>query len=440
MARRKIKVANTLFASVTEAAIHFGVHKGNAVRRLNAGWTPEQALELEPKPKRQAHNKRTLITSIGVFESYRQAAITTGIQESTIQARVRKGWSHDQALELVDPPNREYSGNALCCDGKTFKSTAAFARHYSKNSIRTAKRLKRGWSPEQAVDLVKPPPRFRDHHGHARNHMWKKPTTIDKKLVVSAPLGSFLLYIVRNKKNGKEYIGITTNDLNARLRGHRRQAKLGTKSKLYNAIRHWGSEHFEIELIRNDAKDFHELQNQEIEEIVARQTLTKGYNTAKGGAIGTSKPIIIEDKEFPSMQAAASFYQIDATKFNLRVSRLGWSPEEAAELKKRRFNRYRFEVDGIEYKSLRSAANRYGIEYKLAHDRVKAKGWSIREALEIDPAPRISKKQVICNDVIYKSISELARAYGLSPDTVSNRLRKGNSPEQAVRPVACKNK
>ena len=77
---KHIKVANFTFPSIKDAAAHFGVNKGNAVRRLNSGWTPEQAFELKPRPKILAKNRVKIITSIGTFNSIREAAIQSGIR------------------------------------------------------------------------------------------------------------------------------------------------------------------------------------------------------------------------------------------------------------------------------------------------------------------------------------------------------------------------
>ena len=74
--------------------------------------------------------------------------------------------------------------------------------------------------------------------------------------------------------------------------------RVGRHSKLYNAMRKAGraskKETFIIELIQNDAKDFAQLQEQEIAEIDRRGTINNGYNTAAGGSIGTSKQILID--------------------------------------------------------------------------------------------------------------------------------------------------
>ena len=379
-------------------------------------------------------------TKIGSFTSIRAASNTTGIQEPTISQRLRLEWTHDQALELDPKPKRETNGVAISCRGKTYKSISAFSRAFEKNTVRTRKRLKSGWNPEQAVGLAPKPPRYRNHQGHSRNHFWKEATKIDGALVTDAPPGSYRLYLVRNKKNDKEYVGITTGDLKARLRGHRRQAKISNMSHLYKAMRKWGADNFEIHLIRDDALDFLALQQQEIEEINNRGTLVTGYNHAKGGGLGTSKSTTVDGQEFPSRQSAAMYFKIDPAVFNLRLNRLGWTPEEAAELKKRPFNRHKIEVEGKSFKSLKSAAEAYGLDYKLVHDRFKGKGWTYLEALGVEPPPRVAKRKISYKGKNYESLAEFARAFGLEPDTVSARLSKGKSYSEAVKPLMKKRK
>ena len=437
--KRPIEIAGNMFSSIAAAAAYFGVREQTAARRLRNGWTMAQVFGLAGKPKRIAHNRQRLESSVGRYSSLREAAKATGIKEATIQARLARGWSVEQALQLEAKPLKENKGISITCEGTKFKSVAAFARAYEKNNIRTSKRLKRGWTPEQAVDIDPAPPRFRNHYGHARNHMWKEPTSINGKLVVGAPPGSFRLYVITNNKNRKEYIGITTNHLKTRLAGHRRQTKKGTRSPLYNAMRKHGASNFSIHLLRDDATDFVNLQDQEVAEIEKRGTRINGYNTAAGGAIGTSKAIAIDGKIFPSRQAAAIFHQIDPSVFNLRLSRLGWSAEEAAGIKKRPFNRIKFEIDGQNFKSLKSAAEKFNIDYKLAHSRYKQKQWSLREALGIDPPPRLPSKSITYEGKTYPSLAEFAKAHNLEPDTVSARLTKGDTYEEAVRPAAAGN-
>lgn len=374
------------FSSIKEAAQHYGLHPSTVGRRIRSGWSVDQALNLEAKPKRNAHNAKKIITSKGSFSSLKKAAQNFGVPYARVQRRLELGWCNDQALGISPPPNQRKNViySEVKCEGKTFLSIEKLAQHYKLTGRLVRKRIHSGWSVEQAVELQPPPPRFRNHHGQERDHVWKARQKIDGKILPKSVDGVYQLYVITNVKNGKEYIGITTNDIKARWRGHLRQAKIGTKWRLYNAIRFHGQKSFKIKIIRDDAKDFKELQDQEIYEIQKRDSIKKGYNSTVGGGIGTSRPITIDQKHFPSHNAAANFYGVDPIVFSMRLGRLGWSPEEAAEIKRRPgYKRGEITVNGITYKSLKSACEALGKKYKTVHKRVAHMGWTVEEALEL---------------------------------------------------------
>jgi hypothetical protein len=381
------------YESIQEAALHFGVLMQTAARRLRSGWTPEQAFGVAKKRERVAHNATDIHTSRGTFKSIRALAEFVGIDEGTIGSRLRYGWTHEQAAGFSEPPKptRERRYNVVTCEGLQFNSWADLAANFGKREQLVSKRLRSGWTPEQAVDLEEPPPRFRRFDGSPRNHLWREPTVLDGKLLPGAPAGSYRLYVVRNKVNNREYIGITTNDLKARWRGHVRLAKLGRKSKFYNAIRKYGAKNFLIELVRSDARDFSELQAQEMAEIAVRNTISKGYNTAAGGSVGTSKPIEIAGTLFPSHQAAAGHYGVDAKIFNQRMSEIGWTPEEAVGLVNRRFSRRSIEINGKRFASLKSAAEALGLKPGTVQARITRSGMSFEEALGLKVSSRLRR-------------------------------------------------
>ena len=93
-------------------------------------------------------------------------------------------------------------------------------------------------------------------------------------------------------------------------------------------------------------------------EIEKRDAIRKGYNTALGGSIGTSKAITISGKTYQSYAGAAEAYGVDPVIFALRVSRLKWTPEEAAGIVGKRWagKSIPVVVAGKTYKSLAEAA------------------------------------------------------------------------------------
>lgn len=388
---RSITVAGRTFSDIKSAASHYKVSATTAARRLRTGWAAEQAFGLAPRPPREAHNATRLITAVGEFKSVRDACETLGLLEGTVTNRLRLGWSVDQALELEHAPqiNARRVYQAFEFQGRSFNSAAAIAQAYGVDAKLFRKRVSAGWTLAQALNQEPPPPRFRDHHGHARDHAWKNPTDIDGKRFADATDGAYRLYRLVNSVNAKEYIGITTGSLDARLRGHRRQARLGTKSPLYNAMRRHGIENFSIELIRDDARSLEELQQQEIDEIAKRGTQRRGYNTALGGALGTSKATVVEGRVFSSRQAAAEAYGIDPGVFNLRITRLGWSAEEAAECAGHRPQMPQpIRVGGRAYPSIKQAAEAHGLKYQTVHRRLRQLGWTVDQAFGLVDPPR----------------------------------------------------
>lgn len=438
----EITFRDTIYSSVKELAAAYGAHYGNVVRRLRYGWSIEQALGLAVKPSRKAHNAEILVSKSGQFSSIREAAETFGIKEATIANRLRLGWSIDEALGLDAHPEIERVGNRVVCEGQEHSSIASFAKHYGQNVVRVRRRLMSGWTPEQAIDLEPSPPRFRDEKGAERDHAWThKVITKEGNLLPATVSGAYRVYVIRNTLNGKEYVGITTNDLKARLRGHWRMVRIGRHSKLYNAMRKAerakNKKAFVIELIRNDAKDFTELQEQEIAEINRRGTIKNGYNTAAGGSIGTSKQIFIDGEVFPSQQAAATFYGVDPRVFSLRITRLGWSPEKAAGITKHQlYQRHQVEVRGQVFGSLKEAAEHFGMDYGLVHSRYVTNGWSLEESLDLSPSPDTAKyrgQAVLVQGIEFPSVSAASRHFGVKPPSVRNRMKeKGESAEEAI--------
>ena len=342
-----------------------------------------------------AHNARKLKSADGVYKSIRDAAKAYNLKEATVASRLRKGWTVNQSLQLVpSPKNNTRKGIKIICDGKDFKSITEFSKKYKCNFKNTFKRLKAGWRPEQAVGIEEPPARFRNRDGSPRNHMWKNPTYVDSKIFADTSTEDYKLYILTNTLNRKKYIGLTTGDLKARIRGHAHQAKKGRKSKLYNAIRKHGIEKFKVELAKIKITNLVQLQKEEIKLIKKYDTVKKGYNTAIGGALGSSKPIKVNGRKFPSMQSAAHHFNIDEKVFAIRVSRLGWSPEKAAGLKPREKhqppkqkkigrNKRSVSVSGKNFETLADAARAYDLNPNTVRNRINKLNWSLEKALEI---------------------------------------------------------
>ena len=150
------------------------------------------------------------------------------------------------------------------------------------------------------------------------------------------------------------------------------------------------------------------------------------------------KQITIDGIPFPSNQAAAIFHDIDPKVFDLRINRLGWSSEEAAETSKRRkHQRYRVEVRGQKFRNLKKAAEHFGMDHALVRSRYVTNGWTIEESLDLSPAPSTAifrGKPVLVRGIPFPSIAAASRHFGVKSPSVRNRIKaRGESIEEAIK-------
>lgn len=94
-------------------------------------------------------------------------------------------------------------------------------------------------------------------------------------------MGEYVLYMHRNKTNGKRYIGITNN---VARRWSGQGNRYDHSPRFYNAIQKYGWDGFTHEIIL-DGLTLEEANRYEIEYIARYQTQdkSKGYNIAPGG-------------------------------------------------------------------------------------------------------------------------------------------------------------
>jgi hypothetical protein len=297
-------------------------------------------------------------------------------------------------------------------------------------------RIKRGWTSEQALEVVDAPPRFRNFEGHARDTKWKNERTTATGVEPIPDAEGYKLYLIRNTKSPKLYVGITIGTLDKRLKQHFSSAKRGRKGALQNAINHYGEDCFSIELISNSASSFEELQDLEILEIAKRDCIRNGYNSAHGGSLGTSKKITVQGISFPSYAQAAEHYGFDATVFSQRIARLKWTPEQAAGLEDKHWNgkSKTLFVNGEKFSSIRQAALEFNIDIALVYSRIE-KGWTPEQALDVHTPPESTKytgKEITVLGKTYKSIAAAAAVLGISAEPFRLRMKKGMTPEQAL--------
>lgn len=91
-----------------------------------------------------------------------------------------------------------------------------------------------------------------------------------------------IIYKATNKVNGKVYIGQTRRTLLARKSQHLKRARAGDKTKFYNALRKYGEDSFEWDIIC-EAYDKDTLNALETFFIGEYDSINSGYNMVDGG-------------------------------------------------------------------------------------------------------------------------------------------------------------
>lgn len=117
----------------------------------------------------------------------------------------------------------------------------------------------------------------------------------------------------------------------------------------------------------------------------------------------------------------------DKTKSYLPLKR----PKREKEIKKPLIR-----IEGVDYHSVQKVADVLGISVYLLRHRIR-KGYTIEQAIEPDFNKKYGamlKHNVWVNGKLYSSKREVAKAFGLNKTTLTNRLKKGFSIEQAVDP------
>ncbi len=431
-----IKCLGVIYDSVLALAKHFEIHPSTVARRLRDGWTPEAAVGIHVKPKRQGHG--ISVTYKGEkYPHLKALADELKIDADTFRARIARGYSIEDAATGRMKPRVSAVAEAVDFEGKKYPSKDSLAKAHGTTWSVVGKRLRRGWTMRQALGLDAEPPRFRDQVGHARDTKWKQTRQALDKLEPIPNAEGYKIYLITNSVNGKQYVGLTIGTLADRLKQHFAAARKGRKASLPNAIRKYGESAFSIQLIRADARSYEELQDQEINEIATRDCIRNGYNSAVGGAVGITKPITVQGKRFGSRAQAAEHYGIDVSVFNLRVSRLKWTPEQAAGLIERTWKGKDVEVivEGKKYPSIRQAAIHLSKDFRKVYDRFSEKGWTLEQALDLAPPPPTVKFvgfEITAFGITYKSIAKAAEAHGINSESLRKRIIRGETPEAAI--------
>lgn len=93
------------------------------------------------------------------------------------------------------------------------------------------------------------------------------------------------VYLVTNLINGKYYVGITSQGVEERFKGHLWDAHRGSKTIFHSALRKYGVENFKLEVLESDIPQelAEERERYYIKAYDSYYPSRKGYNMTEGG-------------------------------------------------------------------------------------------------------------------------------------------------------------
>lgn len=139
----------------------------------------------------------------------------------------------------------------------------------------------------------------------------------------------------------------------------------------------------------------------------------------------------------PPLADGSPRHRIKNGKGQTRWSRGKYTPEQLAEIRRQVGKRTaearaaRVMLDGVEV-VLARAAEKHGLAPVTAHRRI-AKGWTVRQALGLDPPPPAPKRvavprkdnDLLTHEGVTKTITEWAREREMPRGTLQDRIKRG---------------
>lgn len=147
---KAITCQNIEYESVLALAENFGIHQSTVARRPRDGWSPEEAVGIHPKPKREGHG--TSVTYKGnKYPNLKALAEALGIDARTFRARLARGYSLEDAATGNMKPRVSGAADTIDFEGLTYPSKDSLAKAHGTIWSIVWKRLLRGWNMRQAV-------------------------------------------------------------------------------------------------------------------------------------------------------------------------------------------------------------------------------------------------------------------------------------------------
>ncbi len=133
----------------------------------------------------------------------------------------------------------------------------------------------------------------------------KRGVPLEVALVIERHGNGGLVYLLKERRTGRSYVGVTSQGLEARWRQHLNDARKGSTTLLHDAIREAGPSGFTREILADGIESITELKAAEKQFIKELKTVECGLNANGGGSLGggVSTKSYWDGEEFPSLKA-----------------------------------------------------------------------------------------------------------------------------------------
>lgn len=254
-----------------------------------------------------------------------------------------------------------------------------------------------------------------------------------------------IVYTATNTVNGMQYVGCSTRKyLSHRKDGHFRNAREGKggPASIWQAIRDFGREAFHFEVVERP-ETVEQLREREMYWIAEKNTLApNGYNQNRGGVVSAldeyKKEYVVDGKSYYGLGQLSDAFGVHELTIGVRMRRQGWTLREAvgvdpAPPRPRREGK-EITFRGKTFSSETEMCHHYGVCNNVFRQRYHRNGWTLEEALEVRPRgkSRPNSVEVTVDGKTFSTISAASDYFGINRETVSSRLHYGWTLEEAL--------
>lgn len=408
------------YSTIKQIAVDYKFDYPTLARRMNRGFTPDQALDKNFRKKYGYDKRKNSVLYNGVlYSTLSLLAQQHGISTQKLKYRLEQGYSPSKAIEVGFLTEIMYRG-------RIYRSKKEIAERFGVDVDVLSDRLNRGWTIGQALNVETRPKHTEiEYNGKRYSSKYELYTStglsygaVDGRLRKGFSLDDALNTTLESNKvifDGVEYEtrkelankhGISRQLLDFRLKqGYSLEEALSSDFKRISKLKESERKGILYRGVRYPTKtDLAQSVGLPLNTLVSRVRL--GYTLEQA-----------LDPDF-------------STKYAKKRGRPTKNRGQGVEIKSRDVKSRKIEFDGVVYASRKELAEAYGIKPYNLKNRLE-RGWTLEKALEIEMQPR----HIQLNGVSYDSFRELERVLGLGLNVLRNRLRRGYTLEEATDPT-----